>query len=329
MDKRVLVTGATGAIGSHLVEWLGRHACRVRILSRRCLAPEPFSVPVEWISGDISDRSIIPCAVDQVDTIFHLAARLHMNAPGDALKHEYERVNVQGTRILTEAAEKAGVHRLVFFSTINVYGDDNTGTVNEKDEPHPDTLYARTKLDAEKIVLSGRLPAVVLRLAAVYGPGMKGNYRHLLRALDHGFFIRIGKGGYRRTLVHVDDVCRAALLAAEHPLAAGQVFNVTDGMSHGVNEIVAAMCEALGRPIPRLYVPEEWVSKMLHVRDHIEKKMPFRLPFSGSALRKLLSSHVVAGDNIQQMLGFKPRYDLKTGWQDCVDRIRNEHAIGG
>ena len=164
-----------------------------------------------------------------MNVVFHLAAKLHINDPSPQLAAEYRRVNVEGTAQLAEAARLAGVRRLVIFSTINVYGCSPPGALLDEQSPLcGDSCYAASKIEAEKIALT-TLPAVVLRLAAVYGPSMKGNYPRLLRALQQRRFAFVGKGDNRRTLVHLEDVCAASLLAAEHPRAVGQIYNVTDG----------------------------------------------------------------------------------------------------
>jgi UDP-glucose 4-epimerase len=125
---------------------------------------------------------------------------------------------------------------------------------------HPDTFYARTKLSAEQIVLNvrgadGQPLGTVLRLGAVYGSRVKGNYERLTRALARHRFIPTGDGLNRRTLVYDKDVGRAAALTVSHPAAAGRVFNVTDGTFPTLNEIIKSICSALGRKPPRLSLP--------------------------------------------------------------------------
>ena len=117
------------------------------------------------------------------------------------LKQEYERINVEGTRRLVRAARRAGCSRMIFFSTINVYGSTPPGQIFDEDAPlRPADDYAASKACGEEIVLSG-IDAVVLRLAAVYGPRMKGNYRRMAGALRRRLFFPVGRGENRRTLV--------------------------------------------------------------------------------------------------------------------------------
>ncbi len=150
--------------------------------------------------------------------------------------------------------------RVVLFSTIAVYGPSDGRVLNEMSPTHPDTFYAQTKLSAEQIVLNargadGQPLGTVLRLGAVYGSRIKGNYERLTHALARHRFIPIGNGLNRRTLVYDKDVGRAAALAVSHPAAAGRVFNVTDGEFHTLNDIILAICQALGRKPPCLSLP--------------------------------------------------------------------------
>ncbi|MCG6535826.1 MAG: NAD-dependent epimerase/dehydratase family protein [Syntrophales bacterium LBB04] len=118
--------------------------------------------------------------------------------------------------------------------------------LNERSPTHPETFYAQTKLSAEQIVLNargadGQPLGTVLRLGAVYGSRIKGNYERLTHALARHRFIPIGNGLNRRTLVYDKDVGRAAVLAVSHPAASGQIFNVTDGQFHALNEIIESV----------------------------------------------------------------------------------------
>ena len=163
------------------------------------------------------------------------------------------------------AARECSVPQVVALSSIAVYGPQ-TQTADEDTVPAPDTPYGVSKLARGRgSVASGPQPtaapsAVVLRLAAVYGPSVKGNYERLVRALARGRFVPVGDGNNARTLVFEDDAAQAILLAASRPDATGGIFNVTDGGIHTVREIVEAIARALGRRPPRLSVPRVWPS---------------------------------------------------------------------
>jgi UDP-glucose 4-epimerase len=174
---------------------------------------------------------------------------------------------------------------------------------------------------AEQVV-AALAPTTIVRLAAVYGPNMKGNYVRLLRALAAGKYVPIGDGRNRRTLIFETDVARAAVMLARDSRAEGQTFNVTDGRTHRLREIVAAISSALGRPAPRLYLPVKPVQVAADVLDAIGR-LGVYAPVFGRSLRTYLEDAAVSGEKIRITLGFQPSFDLATGWRHVVDANTN------
>ena len=321
MDRIALVTGATGVIGPSLVGHLLARGYRVRALLRPGSATDALPEAVEIVKGDIADGAPMQGALEGVDCVFHLAAKLHINNPSSALRDEYRQANVEGTRRLAEAAKGAAVRRLVFFSTINVYGATRPGEVKDEASPlNPDSLYAETKVEGERIVLDS-LPAVVLRLAAVYGPRMKGNYPRLLNAVKHGRLAMIGDGLNRRTLVHVEDVCAAALDVAVEDAAAGESYNVTDGEIHTLREIVCAMSEALGHAPTRLSLPARPVRFAAGLLEDSLRLVGKRSPVGRATVDKFVEDIAVSGEKLKREMNYRPQYDLSEGWRQTVEQM--------
>ena len=185
----ILITGATGAVGPLVVKAFHAGGYSIRTLS---IDPPPVGIwpdDVEALIGDVTDVSAVQNAMQGVDSVIHLAALLHIVNPPPALQEKYERINVGGTAIVIAAAIQASVRRIVLFSTIAVYGPSDGRILTEDTPPNPDTFYAQTKLDAERIVLeakdsdNGGQLGTVLRLGAVYGSRIKVNYQCLVKAL--------------------------------------------------------------------------------------------------------------------------------------------------
>lgn len=323
----VLITGATGALGPRVVAVLHAAGYRIRTLSLDAPLSGMLPDDVDVRMGDITDPQAVQSAMANCEEVIHMAALLHIVNPSPDLRPRYERVNVGGTATVVAAAMAAGVRRVLFFSTIAVYGDAGGQIVTEETPPQPDTFYAQTKLEAEKIVLrargrDGQPLGVVLRMGAVYGSRIKGNYRRLLQALARGRFIPIGSGHNRRTLVYDRDVARAALLALEHPQAAGRAYNVTDGQFHAIDAIIKTICEALGRKPPRLRIPETPARVAATVVDGIGHCL-LRWPLDLRAIiDKYTEDVAVDGRRIQEELGFVPHYDLATGWRETIREMR-------
>ena len=304
------ITGATGAVGPAVVEAFERAGFAVRAIGH-------VDGP---LTADVTDFDQVRRAIDGADCVVHAAAKLHINNPSPELESEYRRVNVGGTENVVRAASEAGARRIVFFSTIAVYGGNRGVVLTEDDAPQPDGVYARTKLEAEHIVLGAA--GTVLRLAAVYGPRVKGNYARLLDAVSRRRFAHIGDGRNRRTLVYERDVAAAAALAASDERAAGEIFNVTDGAVHTLREIVDAVAAAAGVRPPWITVPAgparlaagavEKLARLVHVRPAV----------SGALVEKILEDVAVSGEKIQRRLRFSPAYDLQRGWSETVERLR-------
>jgi len=325
--SRVLVTGATGALGPRVVEALEQSGCPVRILALDPPEPKMFSQTTDFQLGDINDERAVRTAVSGVTAIIHMAAMLHINSPSPEQISRYKLINIDGTASVARAAIEAGVQRAVFFSTIAVYGHGDGRMLDENTLPHPDTAYAETKLCAERIMLETRKPdgkplGTVLRLAAVYGSRVKGNYRRLLQALAGKRFIPIGPGTNRRTLVYDKDVARAVLAVMGNQNAAGRVFNVTDGEIHSLNDIILSICEALGRRPPRMHLPVAPFRTTAEVMDKGARMLGLR-PFGfRSALDKYTEDLAVDGHKIQDEIRFRPGYDLLSGWKETIEEMR-------
>ena len=185
-----------------------------------------------------TDAKDVAAAVSGVQAVIHLAAVLHIVNPPEHLRDRYWRVNVEGTKTVVDAAVDAGISRILFFSTIAVYGNTRGQIVDERTPPQPDTFYGQTKLEAERIVLGAKNSAgdhigTVLRLGAIYGSRIKGNYQHLLTALDRGIFLPIGKGRNRRTMIYEKDARRT-----QHSLILprGAGYATSDGKHHLMKE---------------------------------------------------------------------------------------------
>jgi UDP-glucose 4-epimerase len=321
----VVVTGATGAVGPAVVRACLAAGRRVRTFSLDAAPVGLLPAAVEARTGDICDGEAVRSAVAGAQTVVHLAAFLHQFKAAADLDRRFERINVGGTENVMRAATVAGVRRVVFLSTIAVYGPSDGRVIDEHTRPAPDTTYARTKLEAEEIVRStrsgGESIGTVLRSAAVYGARVKGNYRRLAEAIVRRRFIPLGRGDNRRTLVHDTDVARAAVLAAEHPAAPGRVFNVTDGGIHTLREIIGAIYVALDRKPPRFHVPMRPVLAAAIACEGTCRALGVHPPITRSLLEKYTEDVAVDGTLIAHVLGFEPRVTLEAGWRETVTSL--------
>ncbi len=324
--RRVLITGASGAVGCAVAKRFSQGGYRVRVLDQ-----SPFPVALagsepEMFRGDIGDTDLLRAAVEGVDLVVHMAAKLHINNPDPSLRDEYVRVNVEGTRRLVSAAGAAKVPRFIFFSTICVYGASVPPNIFDEGSPiNPDSWYAETKYEGERIVLQN-IPGVVLRPAAIYGPRMKGNYLRLLGTLRKGYFVGIGRGGNRRTLIFDEDLADAAFIVGEHHKALGRIYNATDGQIHTFADIVQAMCQALGKKPPRWRLPAAPIKAAARLAELCCSAIGRRWPITPALVDKIIEDAAVNGTRLENELSFAPKVNLLDGWRKVVAAVFPDSA---
>ncbi|MHB1348519.1 MAG: NAD-dependent epimerase/dehydratase family protein [Desulfobulbaceae bacterium] len=250
---KVLVTGAAGFIGSHLRAYLAERHIPCRAAVRR---PDNGIGDAAAV-GEINGATDWTSALAGIDTVVHLAARVHVlrDEALDPLA-EFRRVNVEGTARLAGQAAAAGVRRFVLMSTIKVLGEETFARpFGPADLPAPVDPYAVSKLEAEEALLrvarDTGMEAVILRPPLVYGKGVGGNFARLVGLVRRGWFLPLGSVRNRRSLVGVENLCSLITVCLVHPAAANQVFLVSDGQDLSTPELIRAIALACGKR-PRL-----------------------------------------------------------------------------
>jgi len=309
VDKKIsLVTGSTGILGRPLCHTLHSHEWRVTGVTRMQEAG-PWD---ESIQADLTSHGTFSMPSD-IDTVFHLAGKTHALSETKQEEEEYFRINTEGTRKLLEAAKQARVRRFVFFSSVKAINEGSADCLDEASPCHPVTPYGKSKREAERLVLEGNYvpEPVVLRLSMVYGPATKGNLPRMIEAVAKGHFPPIPEFGNQRSMVHVDDVVQAAILAAERPEAIGQIYHVTDGQPYSTRELYEWICRALGKPIPGWRIPEMVFRGLAKIGDVIGALQGRRFMFDSDTLEKLTGSAWYSSRKIEQELGYHAKYQLR------------------
>ncbi|MGH7525793.1 MAG: NAD-dependent epimerase/dehydratase family protein [Gemmatimonadales bacterium] len=327
MGQPTLVTGASGFLGQHVCRALLAGGSAVRGLVRTADAGPAGIERVRC--SDLLDRAAVRKAVEDVETVVHLAARVHVMADNstDPLA-EYRRTNVEGTRMLVEESLAAGVRRLIFLSTVKTVGEGSDVPWTEQSPPLPSDPYGISKLEAEQVVLElappGGMAASVLRLPLVYGPGMKANMLRLFEAVDRGLPLPLGGVRNRRSLVFAGNVVAAIERVILTPAAAGEIFFVRDARDVSTPDLVRAIALALGRPARLIPVPAPLFRAAGIVGDLLS---PFvRVPVSSPAVARLFGSLVVDGSKLARVTGFEPPFSLEEGLRITADWYRQRSA---
>jgi UDP-glucose 4-epimerase len=252
-----LITGAAGFLGSSLANQLAREGHQVRGLDDLSTGdPQSLAPDVHFTRGDVSDRPKLWTLLQEVDVVYHLAARV--SVPESILyPRDYNLVNVGGTVALMEAMRDVGVGRVVLASSGAVYGDLGEQPLRESITPNPRSPYAVSKLAAEYYVRTiGALwgiETVSLRIFNAYGPGQHLPASHppvvphyLKQALRGGTLVAHGDGNQTRDYVYVDDVVSGLVAAATAPNINGLVINIGSGKETSINELIRCVQDVTG-----------------------------------------------------------------------------------
>jgi nucleoside-diphosphate-sugar epimerase len=333
MPHTVLITGATGFVGSHVAEALVRHGDAVRALARAG-ADTSFleRLGVTIVRGDFSDVAALKTAVEGIDVVVHCAAKVGDWGPVD----EFRKVNVEGLRALFDATLGKPLHRFVHVSTLGVYearhhyGTDETEPLPEK---HIDG-YTQSKVEAERLALQYHrkqgVPVVILRPGFVYGPRDRTVLPRLADRLRERSVIYIARGKYALNTTFVGNIADAVVLAIDSPNAVGEVFNITDGEFVSKRRFFEAVADGLGVRRPRSFPPVPvWLARLL--ANWREGK--FRRENRPNPPRITQAQLKFAGLNLdfsiakaRTKLGYSPRILFEEGMKQAIEWYRRQES---
>ena len=320
---KVLITGATGFIGSRLSK-----TCRERGLEVVALGQENNEVEAERneelrrigaavASLDLGSDTALGAHLAGVDIVFHLAAAQHeMNRPDG----HFWSINVDGTRRMLEASVAAGVRRFVHGSTIGVYGDSSVAEIDESTPPSPDNIYGVTKAAGEKLVLeyAGRLPVTVIRISETYGPGDRRLLK-LFRSIKAGKFLLIGSCRNIHQPIHVDDLADVLLIAAENTAAIGEVFVAPGQEKLTTEQMCRSIAAVLGTPLPRLRLPMLPVLIASIVLEKTLRPLGIQPPLHTRRLDFFHKSLAFSGRKLETVLGVSPARTFAMGARETAE----------
>jgi nucleoside-diphosphate-sugar epimerase len=261
---RILVTGAAGFIGRALCGGLSEQGHQIVGLTRNPAAPIP-GVALHPI-GEIGPRTDWSGHLDRIEIVVHLANRAHRQVQDTAVADEAE-----AAAALARAAARAGVWRFLYMSSIRAMGDATPpgAPFRSTDPPAPRDAYGRGKLATERalrtVAQETGLELVVLRPPLVYGPGVKGNFRALLRLAASGLPLPFAGIDNRRSLIFLDNIVDLAACACLHPDAAGCTLLGRDAVDLSLAEVIAALAAALGCPVRLFSAPQPAFAAFRHL----------------------------------------------------------------
>ncbi len=330
---RMLVTGATGLVGSHVVERACREGWQVRALVRTAKAAQPLQAcGAELAIGDLADSASLKSAVSDISLVVHCAAKVGDWGPVD----DYRNVNVRGLQVLLEAAEATGrLQKFVHLSSLGVYeARDHYGT-DETTSPNRSGIdgYTLTKVESEDLVLEHvakhQLPAVVLRPGFIYGPRDRTILPRLMERLKSSQFAYLGSPDKVMNNTFVGNLVDAIFLAIERDDVLGEVFNITDGRLVTKREFVETIARDAGYPLPSKVVPLGVAKSLARVLEWLYRTLGKpEAPLLSSARIKFLGLNLdYCIDKARRQLGYAPQTDFADAMRQTMAWIRETQAI--
>lgn len=323
-QNTIAVTGGSGFTGSALVKRLLSDGYRVKALVRNP-SVIPFSERLEIIQGDLGDEAALAKLVQDVDTVFHIAAMYR----SEGKYEDFLIVNYHGTQALLEASIRAGVRRFVYCSTIGVHGTVAQTPADEGAPYNPRDYYQETKLMAEQYCLGQHNQGIevsVIRPCGIYGPGDTRMLK-MFRMIDQGMFFFVGDAKPNFHPVYIDDLVQGFMLAMQVQEAAGEVFIIGGPRYLPLREFVATAARAMGAGVPTLTVPYRLMSLAAAGCEWLCKPFGISPPLHRRRLTFFKHNRAFTIAKAHKLLGYNPQVDLEEGFRRTVAWYREQGLL--
>jgi nucleoside-diphosphate-sugar epimerase len=330
---KLLVTGGTGFIGSHLAEHGRRLGAEVVVLGLADRPEERANVEllrrqgVEVMPGSITDAELCGRAVRGATHVFHLAVAMREGAKNDQF---FESINLDGTRALLEASVNGGVRRFVYCSTIGIYGHRAPGITREDSPLAPGNIYERTKVAAERLVrefgAERKLPWTTLRPADVYGPRDQRLLK-LFKGVAAGRFPLFGAGEGRRHMIYVDDVVSGFFRACERESALGDAFILAGPRACTLRELVEEVRQATGSARYGIRLPLKPMLSLAGMVEDVSRTLGVEPPIYRRRMDFFWSDSEFDTTHARKGLDWAPRVDLPEGIRRTLEDYRSTGAL--
>ena len=328
--KTVLVTGATGFIGGHLLPIVQQQGWEITAAIRNNFS-KPASISIKTVKvGEIDGQTNWQEALQNINTVVHLAARAHIIQEEISNPEvEFLRINTEGTANLVKQSIKAGVRYFIFISSIGAMAtlSNNLLTANSPCEPH--TPYGRSKLAAEQALIDlakdSTMTWTILRPTLVYGSGNPGNMERLMKLINLGLPLPFGSIKNRRSFIFVGNLTDAITTCLTNPQATNKIFLISDGEDLSTPNLVAKIAKQMNKPCDLLPVPPALLRLLGYCGDALQPFKP--IPFNSTTIDRLLGSLFVDSSHIQNTLNWRPPFTMEQGLEKTIKpRLEEQKA---
>jgi nucleoside-diphosphate-sugar epimerase len=323
MNRKILVTGATGFTGHALCARLVKNGAAVVAFARPTSQAKALrELGVEVRTLDMTDTRQVNAAFEPFEKIFHIAAAFRTEH--DDIR-EFRQANVVVTQRLMDAALAFDCGRFVHCSTVGVQGEIDDPPADETYRYKPGDHYQQSKMEGEQLVLEyfrRGLVGSVVRPVGIYGPG-DTRFLKLFRPISRGRFVRIGNGQSLYHLTYIDDLVDGFLLASEHPKAVGEVFTIGGARYTTLREMIDAIADALEVPHPKLAIPYWPVHLAAEIVPRLCRPLGITPPIYPRRVEFFKKSRAFCIDKARNRLGYSPQVSLEEGLKRTATWYRN------
>jgi UDP-4-keto-D-QuiNAc 4-reductase len=314
--RTALVTGAGGFVGTQLCHVLAQRGWKVVGISQTpCDRGTSPSVRTESLRL-LSEPERWQSAMSSIDCVVHLAARVHQMGSGSRMAAAFNEVNVDGSRFVAEQAARAGVRRFVFLSSVKVNGEGGGRLYKAEDTPDPQDPYGRSKLAAEQnvrdVCARNDMELVIIRPPLVYGPGVKANFRRLMRLAAFGMPLPFGSIENRRSLIGLYNLVDFIETCMTHPAAPGEIWLIADDECVSTPDLLRRLSRLMNINTRLFHMSPIWLRRVAGL---------FRLR---DAVNRLCDSLQVDSSPARLRLGWRAKFSVDEELARTVAAYRDE-----
>lgn len=330
---KVLVTGATGFVGGHLVPALLKQGYHVRCLIRdeRKAKKIREQYPVEIVIGDLTKPDTLSGVSEDIDYVIHLAAMGHVSAVTEEAYYTFISINEEGTKnLIHEFEHSRHLKKFIHFSSTAAMGPIGAPFLSEESAPNPVTPYQKSKRRSENIIedafKSYGFPGVILRPCMIYGPGGYGEFYKFCKLMKKGIFPKVGFGRNLTPLVYVGDVVSATLLTLERGRL-GETYIIASDTSIPMDELHSDIMSNFSQKAPYIFIPTSLAligAKVVEIGAVLLGKEPI---VTYRNMKSTVVDRTFGIDKAKRELGYIPAVSFKEGIKNTIQWYKQQNKI--
>lgn len=327
----ILVTGGTGFMGMYLIPRLLEEGHKVRLLVRDAdKTRKLFGDACEIIVGDIENAETLVDCCEDIDFVYHMAARMGHDSPSPEALEKFRKTNVEGLRNIVNEAKRSKVKKFIHISSTAAMGLQKITYIDENTECKPYTPYQVTKREGELFILdevkNNHFPGVIVRPSMVYGPGFKGDFLTLTKVCKTGFFPKIGTGDNLSPALYITDLVDALLRFIDKGKI-GEIYLLSSRESYSLRETAEIISNAINKKIRFVYVPRCLAILGASILENFCKMVKKKPLVTKRNIESVSTDRIVNISKISKELDFEPRISLKEGLPKAIQYFKEQGYI--